>query len=350
MNRQIYILSGDFIELPDAVADHLLLEEYVCWQATLADLSIASADSAEQGIAENGGIFLRADATFDPAALAKAAAKRRDNFILAGEDGGTLGYVLDPEYAQDLNTDRLQGLPRVTLRHSTLIGIHNYKQITAERAEQMHQMLEENGVFAEDGAKISPLYDIAPGVFIGSHVVLSGRGRIGADCAITGDSRLTGVVLGKGVTVKSSVLLDCKVGDKTTVGPFAYLRPGTRIGKNARIGDFVEIKNSVIDDGTKISHLTYVGDSDVGKRVNFGCGTVISNYDGLHKHRTRIGDGAFIGCNTNLIAPVSVGNNAYTAAGSTITEDVPDEALAIARERQTNKPGWVKANKPELIK
>ena len=108
----------------------------------------------------------------------------------------------------------------------------------------------------------------------------------------------------------------------------------------SHLGNFVEVKNSNIDTGTKVSHLTYVGDSDVGKRVNFGCGTVTVNYSGKAKYRTTIGDDVFIGCNTNLVAPVTVGNGAYTAAGSTITEDVPEDSLGIARARQVNKIGW----------
>ena len=139
-----------------------------------------------------------------------------------------------------------------------------------------------------------------------------------------------------------SVLLDAKVKSFTTVGPFAYLRPNSCIGEHCRIGDFVEIKNSNIDDGTKVSHLTYVGDSDVGKCVNFGCGTVTVNYDGKNKYRCKIGDEVFIGCNTNLVAPVEVESRAYTAAGSTITKKVPADSLAIARARQENKEGWRK--------
>ena len=115
--------------------------------------------------------------------------------------------------------------------------------------------------------------------------------------------------------------------------------------KKGVLGDFVEIKNSNIDDGTKLAHLTYVGDADVGKNINFGCGTVVVNYDGTNKHRTIIEDNAFIGCNTNLVSPVKVGRNAYTAAGSTITDDVPENSLAIARERQVNKDGWVAKKK-----
>ena len=151
---------------------------------------------------------------------------------------------------------------------------------------------------------------------------------------------LTGCTVGDRTTVNASQGTDSIIGEDTTVGPFAYIRPGCTIGSHCRVGDFVELKNSVIGDGTKISHLTYVGDSDVGKRVNFGCGTVTVNYDGNHKYRTTIGDDVFLGCNTNLIAPVTVEDGAYTAAGSTVTEDVPADSLAIARARQVNKPGW----------
>ena len=146
--------------------------------------------------------------------------------------------------------------------------------------------------------------------------------------------------VGDETEVNASQLNESTVGAHTTVGPFAYVRPNSKIGDHVKVGDFVEIKNSVIGNGTKISHLTYVGDSDCGERINFGCGTVTTNYDGFKKFRCTIGDDAFIGCNTNLIAPVTVGNGSYIAAGSTITDEVPADSLAIARERQVNKPGW----------
>ena len=132
------------------------------------------------------------------------------------------------------------------------------------------------------------------------------------------------------------------MGKGTKVGPFAYLRPGCTIGENCKVGDFVEVKNSSLGDGSKASHLTYIGDSDVGRDVNIGCGVVFVNYDGTNKHRSNIGDGAFIGCNTNLVSPVSVEDGAYIAAGSTITEDVPKDSLAIARQRQRNIEGWAR--------
>lgn len=184
--------------------------------------------------------------------------------------------------------------------------------------------------------KIKPDTVILPGC------VIEGNTEIGEDCIIGPYTKITSSVIKDCVIINQSTLVNSYVDNYTTVGPYAYLRPNSKIGEHVKIGDFVEIKNSNIDDGTKVSHLTYVGDSDVGKNVNFGCGTVTVNYDGKNKFRTTIGDKAFIGCNTNLVAPVKVGNNAYTAAGSTITDDVEDNTLAIARERQVNKSNWTR--------
>jgi len=151
-----------------------------------------------------------------------------------------------------------------------------------------------------------------------------------------------GVEIGKDTTIYPCTYIhkDVKIGESCSIGPFAYIRPGTVLEDKVKIGDFVEVKNAHIGEGTKLSHLTYVGDTDVGKRVNFGCGTVIVNYDGKSKFRSTVEDDAFIGCNTNLVSPVTVRKGAYIAAGSTITNEVPAGALAIARSRQTNKLDW----------
>ncbi len=185
---------------------------------------------------------------------------------------------------------------------------------------------------------------IEPDTIIFPGCTIEGKTYIGSDCLIGPNTKITSSEIKNCVTVQQSVLINAFVDNYTTVGPFAYLRPNSKIGEHVRIGDFVEIKNSTIDDGTKVSHLTYVGDSDVGKCVNFGCGTVTVNYDGKNKYRCEIGDNAFIGCNTNLVAPVKIEKNAYTAAGSTITKNVPEDSLAIARSRQENKEGWKKKN------
>ena len=205
-----------------------------------------------------------------------------------------------------------------------------------------------NGRFADGGVSIidptntyvDPRCRIAGGVTILPGTILRGRTVIGCGCEIGPNAMIRDCTVGEYTTVNASQLNESTVGSHTAVGPFAYVRPQCVIGDHCRVGDFVELKNSVIGNGTKISHLTYVGDSDVGQKVNFGCGTVTTNYDGHRKSRCTIGDNVFLGCNTNLIAPVTLGNGAYTAAGSTITEDVEPDALAIARAKQTNKPGW----------
>ena len=172
--------------------------------------------------------------------------------------------------------------------------------------------------------------------------ILRGKTRIGRDCEIGPNTMIRDCTVGDRTEVNASQCNESSIGSDTHVGPFAYIRPNCTVGDHIKVGDFVELKNSSIGDGTKISHLTYVGDSDVGQRVNFGCGTITTNYDGFQKYRCQIGDGAFIGCNTNLVAPVRIGSGAYTAAGSTVTKDVPDDALHIARPEEIIKDGWAK--------
>lgn len=210
------------------------------------------------------------------------------------------------------------------------------KKINRFHMENGVTMIDPERTYIEAGVKIGCDTVLLPGV------VLEGNTVIGEDCVVGPDSRLTNVKLGNNVKFQYSTAIDSSVDDNTTVGPYAYIRPDCSIGKNVKIGDFVEVKNSTVGDGTKVSHLTYIGDSDVGERINFGCGTVTVNYDGHKKFRTVIGDDVFIGCNTNLVAPVKVGKGSYIAAGSTITDDIPENCLAIARERQINKTGWVK--------
>lgn len=200
----------------------------------------------------------------------------------------------------------------------------------------------ENGVTIMDptATYIDPRVTVAAGTVILPGTILRGKTVIGENCEIGPNSMIRDSVIGANTTVNASQVNESAVGAYTTVGPFTYVRPHCQIGDHCRVGDFVEVKNSVIGNGTKISHLTYVGDSDVGERVNFGCGTVTTNYDGHKKYRCTIGDDVFLGCNTNLIAPVTVGDGAYTAAGSTITDEVPKDALGIARARQINKDHW----------
>ncbi|MEG0803925.1 MAG: UDP-N-acetylglucosamine diphosphorylase, partial [Pygmaiobacter sp.] len=170
--------------------------------------------------------------------------------------------------------------------------------------------------------------------------ILKGTTTIGEGSVIGPCSLLEDAHVGAHVTFNASQGHSCSIADGAEIGPYVQLRPNSVIGKKVHIGDFVEVKNSTIGEGTAIAHLTYIGDADVGKYCNFGCGVVIVNYDGEVKSRTTIGDYCFVGCNTNLVAPVRMGNGSYTAAGSTITEDLPPQALGIARARQITKEGW----------
>lgn len=183
-------------------------------------------------------------------------------------------------------------------------------------------------------------------IYPGTH--LSGTTVIGTDCHIGPNTEITDSIIGNGVKIKQAVLLNTEVGNQASIGPFANLRPGTKLGMGVKIGDFVETKNASIGDGSKVSHLSYIGDARVGKQVNIGCGAITVNYDGYNKHITEIEDEAFIGCNVNLIAPVTIGRGAFVVAGSTITDEVKGNSLAIARSRQINKPGYADKLKNKL--
>ena len=172
--------------------------------------------------------------------------------------------------------------------------------------------------------------------------VILGNSIIEDDVVIGPNSIIIDSKIYKGAEILNSVVVDSIIGEKTTVGPFAHIRDYVTVKEGCRIGNFVEIKKSSIGDKTKISHLAYVGDSEVGTGCNFGCGSITVNYDGINKHKTIIGDNAFIGCNTNLVAPVTIHNNSFIACGSTITSDVPENTLAIARSRQLNKIDYYK--------
>ncbi len=192
-----------------------------------------------------------------------------------------------------------------------------------------------------DGVIIDATVEIGMDTTILPNTIIYGNTKIGKNCVIGPNSYIEDSTIGDNSVLDNTKCRLSKVGSGASIGPFVQIRPNSVVADKVHLGNFVEVKNSTLDDVTKVSHLTYVGDSDVGKNVNFGCGTVTVNYNGKAKFRTTIGDNVFIGCNTNLIAPVKVGDNSYTAAGSTITEDVPPASLGIARARQINKRGWV---------
>ncbi len=256
--------------------------------------------------------------------------------------------------ALDSGADSLDGLVDAAIRsgeqknvvaENWLIHIKDGSSAyTALRAitSRVNFLLIEKGVHIFDPAAtyISPDADIAPRVTILPGCYIRKGCKIGEGAVIGPNTILEQATIGAGTTVNSSQVYESAIGDNVTVGPFAYVRPQCTIGDNCRIGDFVELKKSTIGNNTKVSHLTYIGDATVGERVNFGCGTVVVNYDGYVKSQTIIGNDCFIGCNTNLVSPVKLGDRAFTAAGATVTKDVPDGALAVARARQVTMEGW----------
>jgi len=206
------------------------------------------------------------------------------------------------------------------------------------------------GVTLEDPATICVDEDVTvgPDTIIAPGVSLQGRTTIGADCRIASGARLLNATVGDRVMIlDGSIIIDSSISDDASVGPYAHLRPGSELGDGARVGNFVELKKTKLGRGSKANHLTYLGDATIGAAVNVGAGTITCNYDGRTKHPTVIDDGAFIGSDSQLVAPVKVGKGAYVAAGSTITEDVPDGSLGIARGRQVNKPGWANARQKD---
>jgi bifunctional UDP-N-acetylglucosamine pyrophosphorylase/glucosamine-1-phosphate N-acetyltransferase len=227
---------------------------------------------------------------------------------------------------------------------NTRVHLAEAEAIMRRRINTFHM---ENGVTLVDPQSTYIGADVVIGqdTVIYPNNLLEGKTVLGKRVTLYPNSRIVDSQIGDDVTVTSSVILESVVGKKTSVGPFAYIRPQSVIGEEVKVGDFVEIKKSTIGNGTKISHLTYIGDAEVGEHVNFGCGTVVVNYDGKNKFKTVVEDHAFIGCNTNLIAPVTVHEGAFTAAGSTVTKDVPAGSLGIARAKQVNKEGWVQKRK-----
>ncbi len=210
----------------------------------------------------------------------------------------------------------------------------------------------ENGVkfLSLDGIVIAPFVKIGKGTRIQPGTQLRGETVIGKNCDIGPNSLIENATVGDGCTVNATQIYQSVLENNVKIGPFCHVRPNSHLCEGVKIGDFVEVKNSVVGKDSHASHLTYIGDSDVGERVNFGCGTVCVNYNGYIKNRCVIGNDAFIGCNTNLVAPVTIGAGGYTAAGSTITDDVPSGALAIARARQVVKPEWANEQRKKYKK
>lgn len=233
----------------------------------------------------------------------------------------------------------------ITEDFSETLGINDrYNLSIAEqtlrlRINKQHMM---NGVTIIDPLTTYIESDVVIGsdTVIEPNVMLKGDTQIGNDVIVTSGSTIADSKIADGVTVKHSVIAESEVGEHTTIGPFAQLRPGSILGTDVKIGNFVEIKKAKLDDEAKVSHLSYIGDAEIGARTNIGCGAITVNYDGKNKFKTIVGKDAFIGCNSNLVAPVTIGDASFIAAGSTITDDVPEKSLALGRARQTTKDGY----------
>jgi bifunctional UDP-N-acetylglucosamine pyrophosphorylase/glucosamine-1-phosphate N-acetyltransferase len=250
---------------------------------------------------------------------------------------------------------RARGLPVGTLiveDPAEIRGVNSRREL-AEVSTSMRQNKNEQlmaaGVTIIDPATtyIDPEVDVGADTVIHPGVVIQGHSKIGSACEIHGYVRIADSELANRVTVNNFCLIvGARVADGAAIGPFAHLRPATEVGEGAKVGNFVELKKTILGAGSKASHLSYLGDATIGAHVNVGAGTITCNYDGRQKHQTVIEDGAFIGSDSQLIAPVRVGKGAYVGAGSSITQDVPDGALGIGRGRQTNVEGWVARKKP----
>ncbi len=223
---------------------------------------------------------------------------------------------------------------------NTRVQLAFSEKIMRNRINKRHML---NGVtiIDPDSTYIQDKVEIEKDTIIYPGVILEGETKIGKNCIIGHNTKIRNSEVKNNVEIQISTIIDSIIEEKSKIGPYAYLRPNSHVGKNVKIGDFVEIKNSTIGDYSKASHLSYIGDAIVGKNVNIGCGVVFVNYNGKIKQKTIVEDNSFVGSNSNLIAPVTVKEWGYVAAGSTITDEVPGGALSIARSRQVNKKGWV---------
>jgi bifunctional UDP-N-acetylglucosamine pyrophosphorylase/glucosamine-1-phosphate N-acetyltransferase len=206
-------------------------------------------------------------------------------------------------------------------------------------------------IYRPETCVIDPEVEIGADTIIEPFVQVLGKTRIGADCRIRSFSIVRDSQLAENVLVRPGCIIDqSQIAAGALIGPYSHLRPGSEIGEGAHVGNFVETKKTRMGRGAKANHLTYLGDSEIGADVNIGAGTITCNYDGVNKHITIVEEGAFIGSDSTLVAPVRIGKGAYVAAGSTITEDVPDDALALGRSRQTTKEGWAKQRRARQAK
>ena len=233
-------------------------------------------------------------------------------------------------------------------------GVNNRVQLSQlERAHQrqLAEVLMESGTSLADPARFDQRGDLSAGTdnFIDINCVFNGSVTIGSNVSIGANCQISDSTIGDGVSILPNTIIESSVvGDRAVVGPFARLRPGTKMESDTKVGNFVETKKTLVGKGSKINHLSYVGDAQLGENVNIGAGTITCNYDGVSKHKTDLGDGVFVGSNSTLVAPIKVDKGGFIAAGSTVTTEVPSDSLAVGRAKQRNIKGWKRPTKKEV--
>ena len=356
--KQCIVLNGDAPFIPaDVISDSLRYHQQGGYAVTVVTAVLEHPFGYGRILrdARSGGVTAiveQADADAATAAVREVNSGAywfETDFLLQAGEGFTTSNKQNEYYLTDAIPYAIQGgrrvggfqaeNPDVILGANDRAALLRLNDIARMRNITLHlnngvEILTADGVIIGNDVEIGTDTRILPGV------ILRGRVRIGQGCVIGPNTVLENCTVGDDTVINACQAFDSEIGSGVRLGPYSYVRPGCRILDHAKVGDFVELKNSVIGEKTSIAHLSYIGDTDLGKSVNMGGGIIVCNYDGKRKFRTKVEDNAFVGCNTNLIAPVTVEEGAYVAAGSTITDTVPKHALSIARARQVNKENW----------
>ncbi|HXG58419.1 MAG TPA: bifunctional UDP-N-acetylglucosamine diphosphorylase/glucosamine-1-phosphate N-acetyltransferase GlmU [Thermoanaerobaculia bacterium] len=366
--KQVLILSGD-VPLTRPETLRRLLEEHAAKKNALTLLSVRLGDPGMYG-------RIVRDASGDVVRIVEAKDASGDEKRIDEVNAGIYVFEAGDLFAnlRRLSTDNAQGEYYLTDLIAILraagrrvgavmagdpveaLGVNSRADLAVIEAEIQRRVVERlmaEGVTFRNPSTvvIDSTVQIGNDTVVYPFVTLEGSTRIGSGCVIEPGVHLADVVAGDGVHIKTGTVAEgSTIESETTVGPYAHLRPGTRLGRHVRIGNFVETKKAVFGEGSKASHLSYIGDAEVGADVNIGAGTITCNYDGVNKHRTVLEDGVFIGSDTQLVAPVRIGRGAYVGAGSTITKDVPADALALSRTPQRIIEGWALRRREERKK
>ncbi|HET6550165.1 MAG TPA: bifunctional UDP-N-acetylglucosamine diphosphorylase/glucosamine-1-phosphate N-acetyltransferase GlmU [Solirubrobacter sp.] len=362
----VVVINGDVpLITPEAIADLVHAHEQAEAAATMATMELD--DPAEYGRVirdKHGNVERVVEAKAGGDATPEQLAIREVNTGVYAFDGAGLLAALN-----ELDTDNAQGelylpdtLPKLKRAGKTIaahlvddatitLGVNDRVELAEVRAlaqRRIHERHMRGGVTIVDPEATTIDVDVTIGkdTVVEPYTTLKGGTEIGADCRIGPNTTIVDSQLGDGVSVPHSYLVQATVEDHGTIGPFAYLRPDAHLRPNSKAGAFVEIKNSTIGPRTKVPHLSYIGDTDIGEGTNIGAGNITANYDGRKKHRTKIGANVKTSVDTAFVAPVEVGDGAWTAAGSVITEDIPANALGIARSRQKNIPDYAERREP----